>query len=75
MREGSGMVLGRFWEVLNGFLMDFGRIGGRLLKFFGRILGEFGEVKILDFRCFFVIVSMQNFECNLEGQKIEKKGP
>ena len=31
------------------------------------------EAKILDFRTFFVIFSMQSFECNLEGQKIAKK--
>ena len=37
-------------------------------------MGGFGEAQILDFRTFFVIFSMQNFECNLEGQKIEKKG-
>ena len=30
------------------------------------------EAKILDFRTFFIIFSMQNFDCNLEGQKIEK---
>ena len=41
---------------------------------FGRVLGELGEANILDFRTFFVIFSMQNLECNLEGQKIEKKG-
>ena len=29
--------------------------------------------KILDFRIFFVIFSMQVLECKLEGQKIEKK--
>ena len=40
---------------------------------FGRILGGFWEGKILDFRTFFVIFSMQNLACNLEGQKIEKK--
>ena len=41
---------------------------------FGRVLGGVWEAKILDFRFFFVIFSMQNLECNLEGQKIEKKG-
>ena len=41
---------------------------------FGRVLGGFWEAEILDFRTFFVIFSMQNFECNLEGQKIEKNG-
>ena len=34
----------------------------------------FWEAKILDFRIFFVIFSMQILECKLEGQKIEKKG-
>ena len=38
-------------------------------KGFGRVLGT----KILDFRIFFVIFSMQILECKLEGQKIEKK--
>ena len=41
---------------------------------FGWVLGGFGEAKIHDFRTFFVIFSMQNLDCNLEGQKIEKKG-
>ena len=41
---------------------------------FGRVLGGFWEAKILDFRIFFAIFSMQIFECKLEGQKIEKKG-
>ena len=36
------------------------------------ILGPFWEAKIDDFRIFFVIFSMQNLECKLEGQKIEK---
>ena len=40
---------------------------------FGRISEGFWEAKILDFRIFFVIFSMQNLECNLEGQEIEKK--
>ena len=39
---------------------------------FGTVLGGFWEAKILDFRTFFVIFSMQNLECNLEGQKTEK---
>ena len=34
----------------------------------------FWEAQILDFRTCFIIFSMQNLECNLEGQKIEKKG-
>ena len=38
-------------------------------------LRGFGEAKILDVRHFFVIFSMQNFKCNLEGAKIEKKTP
>ena len=41
---------------------------------FGEVLGGFWEAKILDFRTFFVMFSMLNFECNLERQKIEKKG-
>ena len=45
---------------------------------FGRVLGGFWEgfweAKIIDFRTFFAIFSMPNFDCNLEGQKIEKKG-
>ena len=36
-------------------------------------MGGFWEAKILDFRIFFVIFSMQILECKLEGQKIEKK--
>ena len=40
---------------------------------FGRVWGVFWEAKIFDFRIFFLIFSMQNLECNLEGQKIEKK--
>ena len=43
---------------------------------FERILGGFGEgfgrPKSLMFAVFFVIFSMQNLECNLEGPKIEK---
>ena len=35
-------------------------------------MGRFGEAQILDFLIFFDIFSMQNLECNLEGQKIEK---
>ena len=31
------------------------------------------EAKILDFRTFFIIFSMQSLKCNLEGQKLEKK--
>ena len=43
--------------------------------FFGTsILDGFWETKILDFHTFFIIFSMQNLECNLEGQNIEKKG-
>ena len=40
---------------------------------FGWIWGGFWEAKILDFRTFFVIFSMQILECKLEGQNIEKK--
>ena len=42
---------------------------------FGRVWGGFWEAEILDFRTFFDIFSLQNLECNLEGQKIEKKAP
>ena len=41
---------------------------------FGWVLGGFWEAQIHDFRIFFVYFSMQNLDCNLEGQKIEKKG-
>ena len=40
--------------------------------------GQFGRVwgtKIHKFLTFFVFLSMQNLECNLEGQKIEKNAP
>ena len=40
---------------------------------FGRVLGGVWEAKTLDFRTFFDVFSMQNLDCNLEGQKIEKK--
>ena len=40
---------------------------------FGRVLGGVWKAKILDFRTFVDVFSMQNFDCNLEGQKIEKK--
>ena len=46
----------------------------RFWKDFGKVLEGFWEAKILDFRIFFVIFSMQILECKLEGQKIEKKG-
>ena len=46
---------------------------------FGSVLGVFWEgfekPKILDFRIFFDVFSMESLECNLEGQNIEKKGP
>ena len=42
---------------------------------FGRVWGGFGEAKCLDFYTFFIICSMQNLECKLEGQKIGKKWP
>ena len=48
-------------------------LGPRFWKGFGRVLGGFWEAKILDFRTFFAVFSMQNFECNLEGQKKRKK--
>ena len=47
-------------SILEGFWEGLG-------KHFGSIL----ESQIIDFRIFFDIFSMQNFECNLEGQKIE----
>ena len=41
LKEGSGRVLGRFWDgfgtVLKGFGMDFNGIWGRFLKLFERI--------------------------------------
>ena len=37
---------------------------------FGRLSDGFWEAKILDLSIFFVIFSMQNFDRNLEGQKI-----
>ena len=40
---------------------------------FGRVLGGFWEAQILDFRIFCVVFSMSKLECNLEGQKIEKR--
>ena len=50
------------------------RFGGpRFWMDLGRIWGGFGEAKILDVRTCFVIFSMQNLKCKLEGPKIEKK--
>ena len=40
---------------------------------FGGVLEGFWEAKRVDFRTFFDVFSMQNLDCNLEGQKIEKK--
>ena len=41
LKEGSGTVLGRFWDgfgrILKGFWMDFNGIWGRFLKLFERI--------------------------------------
>ena len=45
---------------------------GRVL---GKVLGGFWEAKILDFRSFFDIFSMRNFDCNSRGEKIEKNDP
>ena len=42
-------------------------------KYFGMILGGFGEAKNLDFRTFIVIFSKQILKDVLESQKIEKK--
>ena len=42
---------------------------------FGRVLGEFWEAKILDFRIFFDVFSKHFSNIILEGQKIEKSGP
>ena len=36
-------------------------------------MGGVWEPKTIDFRTLFDVFSMQNFDCNLEGQKIEKK--
>ena len=36
-------------------------------------MGGVWEAKTIDFRTFFDVFSMQNLDCNLEGQKIEKK--
>ena len=44
----------------------------RFWEDFGRVLGGFGEAKILDFRIFFDVFSKQNLEGILEGTKIEK---
>ena len=45
----------------------------RFWKHFGKVLGGVWEANIVDFRIFFSFFSMQNLECNLEGQKIKKK--
>ena len=52
------------WHVLGG--IDFGSILERFWE------GS-GKPKSLIFTLFFNIFSMQTFDCNLEGQKIEKK--
>ena len=39
---------------------------------FGGVLGGFWEAKIHDFRTSFDVFSMQNLECNLRAQTIEK---
>ena len=49
-----------FWNV------DFKMI-------FGLVLGRVCEPKTIDFRTFFDVFSMQNLDCNLEGQKNRKK--
>ena len=38
-------------------------------------MGGVWEPKSIDFRTLFDVFSMQNFDCNLERQKIVKKGP
>ena len=40
---------------------------------FGRVLGGFWEVKNLDFRTFFDVVSMLNFERCFESKNLRKK--
>ena len=40
---------------------------------FGWVSGGFWEAKIDDFRTFFIIFSMQNLECKLEGHFGGKK--
>ena len=42
---------------------------------FGRVLGGFWEVKNLDFRIFFDVVSMLKLEGVLRTQKLRKKMP
>ena len=42
---------------------------------FGRVLGGFWEVKNLDFRTFFDVVSMLNFERCFESNNLRKKMP
>ena len=41
LKEGSGRVLGRFWDgfgrILTRFWMDFGKVLGRFLMLFARI--------------------------------------
>ena len=37
-------------------------------------MGGFGEAKIIDFRTFFIICSMQNLECKLEGHLRGQEG-
>ena len=41
---------------------------------FGWVSGGFWEAKIDDFRTFFIIFSMQNLECKLEGHFGGQKG-
>ena len=47
--------------------IDFGGVLEGFWEGFGKVLGRFWEAKILDFHIFFVIFSMSNLECNLEG--------
>ena len=42
-----GAILERFWRILNGFWMDFGRISGRFLKLMGRIAFQVEELALM----------------------------
>ena len=57
----------QFWAKIDEKTLIF-----KDLDFKG-VWGGFWETKNIDFRTFFDVFSMQNLECNLEEQKIEKK--